>query len=75
MTIEIAKPEHLNNIMQVIDAARNSMRANGNLSQWINGYPSADVILKHSIVNGLILPNFADDVFLSLNAIKVSKNH
>ena len=46
MTIEIAKPEHLNSIMQVIDDARNIMRANGNLTQWINGYPSAEVILN-----------------------------
>lgn len=44
--IEIAKPEHLNSIMQVIDDARNIMRANGNLTQWINGYPSAEVILN-----------------------------
>jgi len=46
MTIEIAKPEHLNSIMQVIDDARSIMRANGNLTQWINGYPSAEVILN-----------------------------
>ena len=46
MTIAIAKPEHLNSIMQVIDDARNIMRANDNLTQWINGYPSAEVILN-----------------------------
>ena len=46
MTIEIAKPKHLNSIMQVIDDARNIMRANGNLTQWINGYPSAEVIMN-----------------------------
>ncbi len=44
MTIAIAKPEHLNSIMQVINDARKIMRANGNLTQWINGYPSAEVI-------------------------------
>ena len=52
MNIQIAKPEHLNSIMQVINDARNSMRANGNHTQWINGYPSEEVILndiKHSI--------------------------
>ena len=46
MTIQLARPEHLNRIMQVIDAARNSMRANGNQTQWINGYPSENVILN-----------------------------
>ena len=44
MTIAIAKPEHLNSIMQVINDARKIMRANGNQTQWINGYPSAEVI-------------------------------
>lgn len=46
MNIQIAKPEHLNSIMQVINDARNSMRANGNHTQWINGYPSEEVILN-----------------------------
>ena len=31
-------------IMQVIDAARKMMHASGNVNQWINGYPSEEVI-------------------------------
>lgn len=31
-------------IMPVIDAAREMMRASGNVNQWINGYPSEEVI-------------------------------
>lgn len=46
MKIEKATAANLNNIMQIIDNARNIMRANGNLTQWINGYPSTEVILK-----------------------------
>ncbi len=31
-------------IMPVIDSARNLMHASGNVSQWINGYPSEEVV-------------------------------
>ena len=31
-------------IMPVIDAAREMMHASGNVNQWINGYPSEEVI-------------------------------
>lgn len=33
-------------IMRVIEAAKGIMRASGNMFQWINGYPSAEVIEK-----------------------------
>ncbi|UUV22524.1 GNAT family N-acetyltransferase [Paenimyroides aestuarii] len=46
MTIQLAQPKDLSSIMQVIDDARKNMRANGNHTQWINGYPSAAVILN-----------------------------
>jgi len=63
MTIEKAKPEHLNSIMQVIDNARNIMRTNGNHTQWINGYPSPEVILKDINQNiGYICLNGTDIV-------------
>ena len=32
--------------MQIFDDARAYMRANGNMSQWGNGYPSKEVILQ-----------------------------
>ncbi len=46
MKICKANPEQLNSIMQVIDDARNIMRTNGNFIQWINGYPSSEVIMN-----------------------------
>lgn len=46
MKIRKATTQDLDCIRQVIDAARNHMRANGNSTQWINGYPSAEVILN-----------------------------
>lgn len=46
MEIIPAKPEHLPVIMQIIDAARDIMRANGNHTQWINGYPASETILE-----------------------------
>ncbi|MDO5635698.1 MAG: GNAT family N-acetyltransferase [Myroides sp.] len=45
MKIRKATTQDLDCIMQVIDAARNLMRTNGNHTQWINGYPSAEVII------------------------------
>lgn len=44
MKIIKATPNHLNQIMQVIDVARNIMRTNGNTTQWTNGYPSKEII-------------------------------
>jgi hypothetical protein len=32
--------------MDVLDAAIGIMRASGNMNQWINGYPSEDVVLQ-----------------------------
>lgn len=46
MKIRKATTQDLDCIMQVIDAARNLMRTNGNHTQWINGYPSAKVIMN-----------------------------
>lgn len=43
-TIRLATYDDLHAIMQVIDAARKMMHASGNVNQWINGYPSEEVI-------------------------------
>ena len=32
-------------VMPVVDAARCMMHRSGNVNQWINGYPSASVIV------------------------------
>ena len=43
-TIRLATYEDIPAIMPVIDAAREMMHASGNVNQWINGYPSEQVI-------------------------------
>lgn len=44
--IRHSSPEDLPLIMDVYEKGRTFMRSNGNLSQWINGYPSESVILN-----------------------------
>lgn len=44
-TISQARTSDLPQIMKVISAAKKIMRSSGNTNQWINGYPSEDVIL------------------------------
>ena len=43
-TIRLAIFDDIPAIMLVIDAARELMHASGNVNQWINGYPSEEVI-------------------------------
>ena len=43
-TIRLATYDDIPAIMPVIDAAREVMHASGNVNQWINGYPSKEVI-------------------------------
>ena len=43
--IRRALKEDLDSVLSVVDAARGIMRANGNMGQWTNGYPTADVLL------------------------------
>ena len=43
-TIRLAESSDMSAIMQVMDAAKQIMRASGNLHQWVNGYPSEAVI-------------------------------
>lgn len=42
--IRLAATDDIPQIMSVLEAAKSTMRADGNLGQWINGYPSYDVI-------------------------------
>ena len=32
-------------VLEIFDVARKFMRSNGNMNQWVNGYPSADDIM------------------------------
>ena len=42
--IRKARLEDLTEIMAVLEAAKGIMRANGNMHQWVDGYPSSEVI-------------------------------
>ena len=46
MEIRAAHKEVLPDIMAVLDAAKAIMRASGNSEQWVDGYPSEEVILN-----------------------------
>ena len=48
MTIRPATSSDIPDIMTVLGAARGIMRADGNLGQWVNGYPSEEII-RHDI--------------------------
>ena len=51
MIIKPCTIEYIDDAMQIFDDARAYMRANGNLSQWGNGYPSKEVILQDMAAN------------------------
>ena len=44
--IRKADSNDLPDIMAVLEAAKGIMRASGNMDQWVNGYPSEEVVLK-----------------------------
>ena len=46
-SIRKARPEDIASIMECYDLARNYMRSQGNTVQWINGYPSVDLVLDN----------------------------
>ena len=59
MDIRKAKYEDLDSLMEIFGQAREIMRTSGNLHQWNDNYPSAEVVLKdienghcHVICNG-----------------------
>ena len=42
--IRLARMEDLDRLMEIFDHARSFMKATGNPSQWINGYPQREMI-------------------------------
>lgn len=54
-----AEKNELDVILAVYDKARAFMRSNGNMNQWINGYPSRD-ILEKDIENGNLFVLYDD---------------
>lgn len=53
MRIRRANKDDLNSIEQIYDLARQYMRSTGNHAQWINGYPSAEII-KNDLENEVL---------------------
>ena len=49
--IRLANEQDIHNILLVMDEAKKIMRSSGNLHQWSDGYPSADII-RHDIALG-----------------------
>lgn len=46
MEIRLTSLEELNTVMAIYDHARQYMRLNGNHNQWVDGYPSIELITK-----------------------------
>ncbi len=46
MEIRLTSPEDLDTVMEIYDHARQYMRQHGNHNQWINGYPSTELITE-----------------------------
>ena len=42
--IREAKAEDISTLMPIFEAARQIMRQSGNTNQWVNGYPSEEVV-------------------------------
>lgn len=53
MNIRLAKPEDLKEIQNIYDVAKSFMREQGNTKQWVNGYPSDEILLKDIANNNL----------------------
>lgn len=51
MEIRKTKAEELHVVMELYEQARTFMRQSGNANQWVNGYPSEEVV-KHDIREG-----------------------
>ena len=49
--IRHATQTDLPRILEIYDIARRFMRQNGNMVQWVNGYPS-EPLLRQDIANG-----------------------
>ena len=52
MIVREAEIEDLERTIQVLDAGRQHMRGEGNAVQWVNGYPSPELIRRDSFLSG-----------------------
>lgn len=60
MKIRKGKVSDIDDIMSCYETARQLMRASGNHSQWINGYPSRELVAQ-DIANGVSYVGVDDD--------------
>ena len=54
ITIRHSLPKDLDAIIEIFHYARQFMKEHGNPNQWINGYPSAELILREITVYPLV---------------------
>ncbi len=71
--VRLAQIEDLDQIMNVYDLARKFMRKNGNMLQWINGYPQRELLerdiegkqayvyVEEDIVHGVFILQLGED--------------
>lgn len=62
MQIRLAATEELPLLLPIYDAARAYMRENGNMHQWIGGYPSAEVLAEDIRLRRLYLCVEGDEI-------------
>lgn len=60
MQVRLANYDDLAEVLRCVEAARNYMRANGNATQWTDGYPSEE-LLKSDIDLGQLFVCVGDD--------------
>lgn len=55
MKITLANENQLERIIEIFNIGRETMRNSGNMSQWINGYPSKELLLSDIQKNQLFI--------------------
>lgn len=72
ITIRHSLPKDLDAIIEIFHYARQFMKEHGNPNQWINGYPSAELILRE-ITNGTnYVCNIVSDSFSLSSSVFLS---
>lgn len=64
IVIRKARPGDIDGIMECYDIARQKMRESGNFAQWINGYPSRELLLNDIREGNCFVGENGDDVLV-----------
>ena len=70
MQVREASSDDLGRVMEIYDVARSFMRANGNDVQWVNGYPSRELVEKDLVNGNLLVCEHAGEVAAVMAFIK-----